>query len=359
MSTVYSHSKIFHFPERLAALAAGQVAGPVHVRIKPTNRCTHRCVHCCYRNAALYVSEGMREQDELPRETMRGIIEDLRALEVRAVTLSGGGEPLCYPWIEETVAGLAAAGIKVAMLTHGGLLRGAVAELLAKQATWIRVSMDAADAALYARSRRVPLEEFERVCENIRAFAALPGRRCVLGMNYIVTRENAGSTRAFIALAKELGADHVKVSGAVVSTRAQENAAYQAAYYADVKAQIAEAQATFADARFAIIDKVHLPSGAAEDFDKQYTWCPFASMLTVIAADQNVYTCQDKAYTRSGWVGTLRTQRFAELWASPAVRARLRTLNPSRECRHHCVAHAKNLLLHEYFDVDQEHLDFV
>jgi wyosine [tRNA(Phe)-imidazoG37] synthetase (radical SAM superfamily) len=359
MSSVYSQIKIFHFPERIAALAAGQPASPVHVRIKPTNRCTHRCVYCCYRNENLYVSEGLREQDEIPRGKMREVIEDLHAMDVRAVTLSGGGEPLCYPYIEETVAGLVTAGIKVAMLTHGGLLGGPVATLLAEQATWLRVSIDAADAELYARNRRVRPDEFVRVCENIRAFASLPGRRCVLGINYIVTRENAAATRACIALAKALGADHVKVSGAVVSTGAQENAAYQAGYYDEVKTQLADAQATLADARFAIIDKVHLPAGAAEDFDKHYHWCPFAALLTVIAADQNVYTCQDKAYTRSGLLGSLRARRFAELWASTALQARLRALDPSSECRHHCVAHAKNSLLHDYFAADQEHLDFV
>jgi len=110
---------------------------------------------------------------------------------------------------------------------------------------------------------------------------------------------------------------------------------------------------------FAIIDKVHLPDSGAESMERNYTWCPMAQCLTVIAADQNVYACQDKAYTTGGWLGSIRDTSFAALWAGPDLHKRLRTLNPSTDCRHHCVAHGKNLSLLDYFEVDQEHLDFV
>jgi hypothetical protein len=36
---IYSSLKPFLYPERLAAIAAGDVPAPVHVRIKPTNVC--------------------------------------------------------------------------------------------------------------------------------------------------------------------------------------------------------------------------------------------------------------------------------------------------------------------------------
>jgi hypothetical protein len=72
-----------------------------------------------------------------------------------------------------------------------------------------------------------------------------------------------------------------------------------------------------------------------------------------------VYTCQDKAYTNSGLLGSIRERSFAEFWAGDDLRQALLRLNPSCDCRHHCVAHAKNLMLLDYLQADRDHLDFV
>ena len=359
MGNVYSSSKIFHFPGRLKRIAEGEIPAPIHVRLKPTNRCNHSCDYCCFRNPRLPLGETMQESDEIPQVKMREIVADLVEMPVRAVTFSGGGEPLCYPYIVETVNALTDGGIKVAMLTNGARLKGEAAELLAQRATWVRVSIDAVDREAYARVRSVGRGEFDLVCSNMRAFAATPGRTCVLGVNLIVTRENSAHVLRFLELARELGVDHVKVSEVVTSTEAEENHRYVATFYDEVKAQIREAQDRLADGRFTIIDKVLLPDATQESFVRNYTWCPMTRCLTVIAADQNVYTCQDKAYTKGGLLGSIRERRFAQLWVSAELRERLQLLNPGLECRHHCVSHGKNLALIDFFEADRDHMDFV
>jgi MoaA/NifB/PqqE/SkfB family radical SAM enzyme len=219
--------------------------------------------------------------------------------------------------------------------------------------------MDAADAEAYARTRGCPIAEFDRVCGNIRGFTRTADRKCVLGLNLIVTRENSSSVRAFLGMAKDLGTDHVKVSAAVVSTRPEENAEYMTPIYEQVRRQIAQGAEELTDETFTIVDKFHMPDSDRESFERQYTWCPMSRFLTVIAADQHVYTCQDKAYTTAGLLGSIRDRSFKELWFSDDLRRRFRDLNPSADCRHHCVSHAKNLMLLDYFEADQEHLDFV
>ncbi len=153
MERLYTNSKIFHFPKHLESVTRGERAAPIHIRLKPTNRCNHRCSYCCYRNRNLYLSELLHENDQIPQEKMRELIADFAAMGVKAVTFSGGGEPLSYPYIYETMQGLRAAKIKIATLTNGSLLTGRIAELLAKNAVWCRISMDAADAETYAAIR--------------------------------------------------------------------------------------------------------------------------------------------------------------------------------------------------------------
>lgn len=76
-------------------------------------------------------------------------------------------------------------------------------------------------------------------------------------------------------------------------------------------------------------------------------------------ADCTVYACQDKAYTPGGVLGSIRERSFREFWSSKENGRRLRAIQPSRDCRHHCVADSKNRLLHEYLDLDLVHAGFV
>jgi hypothetical protein len=126
---VYSSLKPFLYPDRLKAISAGAVPAPVHVRLKPTNVCNHDCDFCAYRCEGLSLGNLMDERDRIPRDKMLEIADDLVAMGVEAVTFSGGGEPLIYPYLVETVERLAAGGIAIGVLSNGSMLRSAAAEI--------------------------------------------------------------------------------------------------------------------------------------------------------------------------------------------------------------------------------------
>ena len=41
--TLYSNLKFLRFPQHIEALRTRHVVAPVHIRIKPINRCNHDC----------------------------------------------------------------------------------------------------------------------------------------------------------------------------------------------------------------------------------------------------------------------------------------------------------------------------
>jgi len=356
MRNLYSALKMFHFKLKLDDIKNGRISPPVHIRLKPTNKCNHNCYYCCYRNENLFLSELMDPRDMIPRDKMAEIIDDLAEMEVKALTFSGGGEPLTYPYINETIDRSLRAGIKVAILTNGSLLKDKMAELLAEVATWVRVSMDSVSAELYAQTRGVAEDEFEKVCSNIKNFAAIKSENCELGINFIVNEKNHSDVFTFLECAKGWGVNHVKVSECVVSTNGKENNLYHTSFFDSVKEQIIKAKEALEGTNFKIIDKFH---DFDDKYEKPYSWCPFIHFLTVIAADCNVYTCQDKAYTRSGKLGSLRDKSFKKMWYSDETKERLLNINPSQVCSHNCVQHRKNLMLIDYFETDSGHLEFV
>jgi MoaA/NifB/PqqE/SkfB family radical SAM enzyme len=357
--SVYADTKLFHFPDRLEALRDGRIAAPVHVRIKPTNVCNHACYFCAYRSDAVSLGEEMVERDRLPREKMLEIADDLVEMGVKAVTFSGGGEPTIYPHIVEAVERLAAGGVAIGMLTNGSRLMGKVAEALARHAAWVRVSIDGWDGGSYARYRGVQPEAFERTLGNLAAFSArlaAIGAACELGASIIVDKDNAGHIAELAAKLKAAGVRHAKVAPCIVANDGAANNRYHDAIAERVAGEIARATSELVDDRFRVVDHYHrMP----ELFERPYRRCPFLSFLTVIGADCAVYTCQDKAYTKSGMLGSIRARRFRDFWFSAENARALAALDPSRDCRHHCVSDRKNRLLNDYLGADPRHLAFV
>lgn len=354
MSRLYSNLKFLRFKEHLEALENRTVVAPVHVRIKPTNRCNHDCWYCAYRTSELKLGEDMDEADAIPEGKMFEIVEDVIEMGVKAVTFSGGGEPLLHKSLPEVISRLAEGGVKVATLTNGSNLKGRMADAFANHGTWVRISVDAWDDASYKKQRGAKKGGFVNLLENMQAFSAT-GTDCVLGVSFIVGRENHAHIAEVCKMFKDAGANHVKVSGAVVSNEVAGNNAYHADIKEAVAEQIRSAQ-SLSDETFHILNHYH---DLDERFEKDYTTCPFLQFLTVIGADQQVYTCQDKAYTADGILGSIKDRRFKDFWFSEENRNKLFGFNPSALCGHHCVAHTKNLAIMEFLNLDREHGVFV
>ncbi len=356
MANKYSSLKILHFQEKLESLpqANPEVLPPIHVRLKPTNSCNHRCRYCAYLEEDMQLGKDMNIRDSIPREKIQELIEDFITMGVKAVTFSGGGEPLTYPHITETMRRLENSPIKFASLTNGALLSGEKAEILARSGTWVRVSMDGWDNESYKRYRNAGDNEYTKIMNNLENFVKLDGK-CVLGVSLILDTENCHHVYRSLKRYKEAGVSSVKASACIIGNTAQETNQFHAPVFQETKAEIQRAIADLADDNFEIFDAYH---EMGDKFAKVYDWCPYQQILTVVAADQNVYSCQDKAYNLdSGLIGSIRDTSFAEFWKTN--KSKFFKICPSKDCNHHCVANNKNKMIFDYLNVDMEHIEFV
>ena len=355
MTTYYSALKFMQFADHLQDDEAGRIKPPVHVRVKPTNRCNHNCWYCAYRVDNLSLGEDMDEKDSIPSERMLALAHEFVESGVKAVTFSGGGEPLLYKALPEVIDILATGGIRVAALTNGSNLKGRMADAFAEHGTWIRVSLDAWDNPSYVKSRGAQTDGFSRLLDNIQAFTARD-TRCVLGVSLIVGKDNHQHILEICSILKTVGVNHVKVSGAVVSNDVLGNNEYHSTIKTEVENQISIAQRALVDSSFNILNHYHdMPSR----FEKKYSSCPSMRLLTIVGADQGIYTCQDKAYTDTGYLGSIANLSFKDFWNTDTTQSALRSFNPTTQCDHHCIGHNKNVIMHEYLSLDQDHSYFV
>ena len=137
------------------------------LRVSVTDRCNYKCVYC--RTGA----QGAQFAELAMKDYLR-LIRVFVALGVEKVRLTGG-EPLLRKDIVRLVAQLAelrTAGepkpLDLAITTNGHLLAEMAAPLAQAGLSRITVSMDAVDAATFARVTRVP-GSFEKVLAGVRA----------------------------------------------------------------------------------------------------------------------------------------------------------------------------------------------
>lgn len=354
MGLLYTKYKLFHFPEKINSLNTNKILPPLQVRIKPTNACNHDCWYCAYKASNLQLGKDMITKDFIPKQKMLEIIEDLDEMGVKSITFSGGGEPLTYKFMVETLQRLILTKIKFATLTNASRLSGEIAEIFSKFGTWVRVSIDGWDDESYSRYRHIKIGEYSKVIKNMENFAKLGGK-CILGVSIIIDKDNISHLENSVKLFRDIGVGSVKLSPCITSNEARLTNEYHSEIFAKTKGICENLVSKYSKKNFQIFDSYHL---LETKFQKDYNWCPMSQILMVIGADQNIYACQDKAYNlENGMLFSIKNKRFKDAWYEN--KTNFYKIKPCKDCTHHCVSNEKNRILLEYLNADKGHLEFV
>jgi molybdenum cofactor biosynthesis enzyme MoaA len=116
--------------------------------------------------------DDMKRIDEIPVNKMMEILKDLQKIGVKAITYSGGGEPLIHKDIIPILKKTLEYNIDLSILTNGQNLRGEIAEIMTK-AKWLRVSMDYWNMDTFKKSRRRSNKMFLQIIENVLHFSRI------------------------------------------------------------------------------------------------------------------------------------------------------------------------------------------
>jgi len=351
-STPYSNLKIFGHLEEVERVKKGERIAPIYVRIKPTNRCNQNCYYCHYKSPYLELDQ-YRPGDEIEREKMLEIIKDFKDIGVKAVTFSGGGEPLLYPHIEEAMNAVLDAGIDLSIITNGSLLAGRKAELLSR-AKWVRISQESSCSATYSKIRGVKEEEFEKLCGNIKNFAKIKEKDCELGINFVIGPYNYKEVYQAGKRMEELGADHIKYTALIGNNVEEIHSPFKKEVIEQIHRLIEENKSDFK-----IINLYESDFNSNVVFGRNYDFCGIKDYVTVVAANSRIYYCHDKEYLSQGEVGNISDKSFSEVWFSEETTQKFRTFDPQKVCRHHCVYDDRNELLNHFYSLDDRHINFI
>lgn len=105
---------------------------PKHIQINPTNKCPLKCSFCSCKNRD--------KEAEMSLDFMIHLLKRFFILGTEAVTITGGGDPLAYPYLKNLLEYCKRFDVKTGLVTNG-ILFNTIDKNILKSLTWCRISV--------------------------------------------------------------------------------------------------------------------------------------------------------------------------------------------------------------------------
>lgn len=361
----YSASKLHHHPQRIRAMRNREHQNPQLIHFMPMLACNHYCKFCSYGHRTEddgpdqfgWKNMQLMTDDYMPCHVMKQCVSSWMRMGVEAVELTGGGEPLLYPYVDELLRLLAAWGVKLGLVTNGTPLTESRANLLDTcDWQWVRVSIDAGEPITYCETRRVSKSHWKLAWKAVERMAARrqAGSDQRVGAGFVVDHANYSTLLRFCKRAKEAGADNVRLAVAFTphgEERFPEGALQMAA------AQALEAKTTLEDDTFKVNDLINERHNNIIAAAQDYEFCGVKEVMAVVGPDA-AYTCCTLAFNELGKIGDVNEdQTFEQLWWNPKTIEWFAAHDAREVCQVPCLYEQKNRRVLEMLDSPQQDVE--
>lgn len=349
----YGTDKIVHHYKALQMLKDRCHQPPITIHFMPTLICNQHCNFCSYghrvasdgpdqmgwKNMELMVNEYM------PLDKLRECIGDWKLMGVKAVEITGGGEPLIYKYVNEFFDLMASWGADLALVTNGVALTGEkLDKFAATRWKWARVSIDAGDADTYVKTRRVPIKHWDMAWDAVKKLSSVKyDKEQHVGVGYIIDKSNYLGVYDACRLAKEFGADSIRVALALTPTHMER---FVLNVVDIVSEQVSRACVDFPELQINNL----VPERSNNLLEQDYSFCSVKEIICVVGGDQKLYTCCMQAFNKAGLIGSIRDRSFKEVWESDAADM-FSCHDASKICKIPCLYESRNKKILELLSI--------
>lgn len=338
----YATNKLLAHPTLIRKLRAKRLDTLTQVHLMPQNACNQGCEFCAYRLVGNPNADIFDTSKAIPWPIMEKLLWNLADMEVKAVEVTGGGEPLAYPKKYEMFELLFSHGFDVALVTNGTLLTDELAALIAPKLMWMRVSIDAGTKETYSKIRHTKLSHFDKAWDAVRKIRLIGSHHPEfrLGVGYVVSNDNELELFKACQLAKDAGADNIRLSIAF---------SYLNLDYFKSQKRLQEAVELsrkceeLNDTSFQVINLIPERYNNVVEPVNEYHYCYSKDVITVIEGTGKVYTCCTFTGSTKGILGNFieHPDGFEGVWRDSAEFRH--ELDPKVYCRSSCLYRKRNL----------------
>lgn len=306
----FSPNKIFNHLDRVHEWRTTGLSRPVTIELDMTNLCDACCPYC------FGYSDRINTAYSLTLEDAKDIIDQIKNFGGKAVTFTGGGEPLCNPHTMDAVTYAGGLGLDIGFITNGFALDKEKSRTIAENCTWVRVSLDAGTEDYYPVTHGLNGEVFNKVKENIAELVRIKketGSSVTIGAGFLTFTEMTDDMLNFVELSRSLGVDYAQFRPLLKRTQDEEiNEKSDRRIIRNL-----EQANSFSSKDFKVLCSVSkyekLRSGTGK---RSYSVCHGHHFAAVIASDKKMYLCCHMRGISKYRIGDLRKNSLKEIWQS-------------------------------------------
>ncbi|PJE59900.1 MAG: hypothetical protein COU85_01205 [Candidatus Portnoybacteria bacterium CG10_big_fil_rev_8_21_14_0_10_44_7] len=280
--------------------------GPIISELDMTAKCNQRCPAC----TGGHVPKTARQNLAAAKKHLR----QLKEIGCLAVIFTGGGDPLCGPFTPAAVTYARKLGFLVGLMTNGYFLNRldwTSVDLLASNCFFIRVSLDAGSAAMYAQTHGVLERDFKEVLSGLANLVRIKkalGASCEIGTGYLTGKKTIilAEMEQFVRLSLDRGVDFVQFRP----------------FHGDFSpvekevAQIKNGLPPKLAAKILVsVQKYNQFPLGGKKISRPYDACWGANFATVVGADQRMYICCHNRGASELCFGDLKKESLSAIWA--------------------------------------------
>lgn len=306
---VDSQKLLFH-PERVANWIRGNIEYPINIEVGISGTCNHRCIFCC-------VDHMGYEPSFLDFSQMKTLLDNASEKGLKSMLLSGNGEPCLNKDFSAIVNYGKSIGIDVALSTNGVLFAPEKIDESIESLSWVKYSVSAGTEETYKKIHRGKDGDLQRVFDSIQYASKMRDVKnldVVLGVQIVMTPDNAHEVLLLARTAKELGANWFTVKSVgfnELSSNIYRNTFDYNEFYGK-NSELKFALDKLSDDKFKAIYRNNRISKCMQA--RRYSECYASDFYCCIDANGNVYPCCNMLGDPRYIVGNIKTQDFASVW---------------------------------------------
>lgn len=359
--TPFQPLKLLRHAPKVEAMLRGDLVYPISVELDLSNVCPHDCPFCSFGTSS---SNGYRQQNwqTFPFPRILRLIDELVDCGVQSVTFTGGGEPLVHPKAGEIFAYVTELAQRWSQpiqwgLVTNGLLLDRYADIIARGATFVRVSLDAGTPETHAFTHGLPKGQLQylKILQNIRALRD-QSMDLTIGASFCVMDQNFKEIYKAAKDVKAAGANYLEVRPTFPTDWRGDGWGSALSDPDAAKVEVDHARLHVNSPTFQVI-------GMTERFDalaspqKKYGQCRIGPLMTVIGATGEVWHCCVQRGQAFFKLGSILETDFKTFWADLHAKRDASKIDVSQCPR--CRYDGFNELIERAFVNDGMHANFV
>ncbi len=180
---------------------------PVYIEVSPVGACNHRCTFC----GVDYIGyQNVRWETDL----LKIRLNEMAKKGLKSIMFAGEGEPLLHKELDEIIEHCNNVGISSSVTTNFVFLNEGNVDKIFKNASWVKISINAGTKETYSNIHRTKEEDFDKVIQNMKLAVKVRKEnnyKCTLGAQMLLLPENQNEALLLAKKVKDIGLDYLVI----------------------------------------------------------------------------------------------------------------------------------------------------